>query len=63
MADAIPDEVKKALDRFDEAAQQWGWESDQGHIDSDIQESVEEYTSSKADLIRAIELAIRNAAG
>ena len=45
--------LKAAIERFDAAAQAWGWQSDQG-TGSRVDEAEAEYEAAKADLERLV---------
>lgn len=45
--------IKAAIERFDEAAQSWGWQLDQGCGDK-VNQSEAEYKAAKADLERLV---------
>jgi len=51
-------EIQEAIDRFDQAAQNWGWQADQGYDDEAINASVKEYDSAKIALCEAFDRAI-----
>jgi len=49
------DEIVKAVDRFDNAAQSWGWFADQGCGDQDQQDSCDEHALARTALLDAIQ--------
>ena len=51
---SLPDEVAEALNRFDEASQDWGWERDQGSGGKEEAAAKQEYEAARADLEKAI---------
>ena len=43
--------IQLLVDEFDSCSQSWGWQSDQGYNDTDIQESLNNYNESKKALL------------
>lgn len=60
MKKELPKEVLEALEEFDEAAQTYGWSSEQGSLD-DAEHDSEVLFRAEEALVRAILNAIRSA--
>lgn len=54
-------DLKELVEKFDEAAQSWGWERDQGT--KNVQASLDEYERAKAALIARLEAADKEREG
>lgn len=49
LVDSLRDNLKRAIDAFDDAAQNWGWQADQGYGES-VDKARNAYNGAKADL-------------
>ncbi len=49
----------RSIEEFDEAAQHWGWESDQGYNRLSIEQSKDRYDKTKQALIERVNLLLR----
>lgn len=61
MTETVPADIITAIDRFDLAAQVWGWEADQG-TGTDTADVMAEYDAARAALKAAILTHLRKAA-
>lgn len=46
-------DLKGAIEEFDEAAREWGWQSDQG-VGPDVDKAEARYTAAKAHLCKLL---------
>lgn len=55
----IPKRVRNAIDRFEKACMEWGWQKDQGHLGYLVTASEKEFEDSRKHLEKVILSALK----